>query len=133
MTDLTGAVQLALDAALSVVPGLPPVVSEVPIDDKGQPIYPFTLLGDDQVTDVGGKHSRLERHEVAVHVCMQEVSKLEVRAKQELVRAALVDQPLTAPGAILSTPDQLNMSTPLLEDGATYVGVNTFLIYAQPA
>ena len=133
MTDLAGAVQIALFTKLSAVQGLPPVVTEVPIDDRDQPIYPFILLGDDQVTDVSSKDGRIERHEPAIHVCMQSTTKLAVRAMQALVHAALHDQPIEAPGAVLSNPKARNQSTPLLEDGATYVGSQIFLIFAQDA
>lgn len=133
MTDLAGALQKALFDKLSAVSGLPPVVSEVPVDDQGQPVYPFTLLGDDQVVDQGSKDGRLERHEVAIHVCEQSTTKLAVRSKQALVTATLDRQPLTAPGVLFSDPRQTSMNTPLLEDGATYVGTNTFEIWAQPA
>lgn len=131
MTDLAGAIQLALDAALSADPDLPQVVSEVPVNDQDQAVYPFVLLGDDQVTQIGSKTKRLERHEVAIHVCMQSTTKLQVRAAQELVRAALHDQPIAAAGAKLSNPKISNQSTPLLEDGATYVGTQIFVVLAQ--
>lgn len=131
MTDLTGAVQKGLFAKLSTVADLSPVVTEVPIDEQGRAIYPFTLLGDDQVTEIGAKGDRFERHEVAVHVCMQSVTKIVVRGKQELVRVALHDQPIAADGAILSEPQQLSLNTPIMEDGATYVGTQIFLIFAQ--
>lgn len=133
MTDLAGAVQTAIFNALSAITGLPPVVSETPTDGKNKVLYPFVLLGDDQVTDHGTKTQRFERHEVAVHVCVQGKPKLTVRGMQELVRAALHDQPITAPGAVLSKPKALNSTTPLLDDGATYVGTTLFEIFAQDA
>ncbi|MBV9527045.1 hypothetical protein, partial [Sphingomonas sp.] len=90
-------------------------------------------LGEDHVTEHGSKVGRLERHEVQVHTCMQSVPKLTVRGFQEQVRAALHDQPLTAAGAAFSNPKLLNSNTPLLEDGATYVGSSLFLVWAQAA
>ena len=133
MTDLAGAVQLAIFDALSAVNGLPPVVSEAPIDDQDQVEYPFVLLGDDTISQIGSKTSRLERHEVAIHVAMQSTTKLNVRAVQEMVRAALDGQPLTAAGAALSKSEALSQTTSLLEDGATYLGSQLFVILAQEA
>lgn len=133
MTDLTGAVQLAIWAKLSAAEGLPPVVSEVPLDDSDQPVYPFILLGDDQVTNHGTKSHRLERHEVSIHTCFQSVPKLAVRTAQDLVRAALEDEPITSDGAVLSNPQLITSSTPLLDDGATYVATTIFGIFAQDA
>jgi hypothetical protein len=134
MTDLAGAVQKAVFTKLSAVPGMPPVVTEPPVQASGDQevvVYPFVLLGDDQITDHSPKSGRMERHEFAVHVCMQSVTKLQVRAIQELVRAALHNQPLAADGASLTNPRALNMSTPLLDDGATYVGSQLFTLFAQ--
>ena len=133
MTDLTGALQTAVYNKLRAVSGLPPVVSEVPIGADDQVIYPFVLLGDDQVTEIGTKDSQFEQHDFAVHVCMQSTTKLIVRGYQELVRAALHHQPITAPGAIISSPVAQNASTPLLDDGATYIGSQTFQAFLQPA
>lgn len=133
MTDLAGAVQIAIYDALSQVADLPQVVSETPIDGQDQVQYPFVLLGDDTVTQLGTKDHRLERHEVSIHVCMQSTTKLNVRAAQELVRAALQDRPIAAAGAVLGKPEALNQTTTLLEDGATYVGTQLFVILAQDA
>ena len=131
MTDLAGALQIAMDAALSAVDGLPPVASETPINGQDQVDYPFVLLGDDLVRQIGSKTKRLERHEVSVHVCMQSTDKLTVRGNQELVRAALQDQPLSAPGVKLSRPEAGEQTTTLLDDGSTYVGTQLFVILAQ--
>ena len=133
MTDLAGAVQIAIFDALSAVDGLPQVASETPIDGQDQVEYPFVLLGDDTVTQLGSKFTRLERHEVAIHVCAQSTTKLTVRGFQHLVRAALQDQEITAPGASLSRPEALNQTTTLLDDGSTYVGTQLFVILAQDA
>ncbi|WP_174286634.1 DUF3168 domain-containing protein [Sphingomonas bacterium] len=133
MTDLAGACQLAIYAALTAIDGLPPVVSEVPMNEQDQAVFPFILLGDDNVTQIGSKTHRVERHEVSIHVCMQSTSKLIVRGYQEQVRAALHDQPIAADGASLSNPVALNQNTPLLDDGATYVGSSIFAIIAQDA
>ena len=133
MTDLSGAVQVALFNALSAVAGLPPVVSETPINGQDQVVYPFILLGDDAVTQLGSKTERLERHEVSVHVCMQSTTKLIVRGIQEQVREALQFQPIAAPGAKLSAPEALHQIANLLDDGATYVGSQLFVILAQDA
>ncbi|MEG3144219.1 DUF3168 domain-containing protein [Sphingomonas sp. RT2P30] len=133
MTDLTGAVQRALFAALSPVGGLPPVYSEVPIGANDLPEYPFTLLGDDQVTEVGGKDASIEEHTVAIHVIYQSTTKLTVRAAQDLVKGALHLQPITAAGAKLSNPTFQSGNLVLMDDGATYVGTQNFKLFAQPA
>lgn len=134
MTDLAGAVQKALYDALSAVEGMPPVVSEPPVSSSGDQevvVYPFVLIGDDQIIGAGGKVGQFERHEPAIHVCMQSTTKLAVRAVQELVRATLHDRPIAADGASLSKPKALNQNVATLEDGATQVGTQTFLIFAQ--
>lgn len=133
MTDLSGAVQIALFTALNAVGGLPQVVSEVPIDANDLPVYPFVLLGDDQEADVGGKDAIFGEHTVAIHVCYQSTTRLTVKAAQSLVKSALHLQPISATGAILSKPTFLNGNLVLLDDGATYVGTQTFKIFAQPA
>lgn len=132
---LAGELQKSLFERLSIVPGMPAVVTEAPTSSEGDQeviVYPFVLLGDDQVTDVGTKTRRLERHEVAIHVCMQSTTKIEVRAVQELVRATLDRQPLPSTNAKFSNPRAPHMNTPLLEDGATYVGGQIFTCFAQP-
>ena len=132
--DLTGAVQTAVFAALSPVDGMPPVVSEVPIGEDDQPTYPIVLLGDDQVTEVGGKGSRLEQHDLAIHVVLQGATKKTARTLQELVRAALHDQPLPDQAGVLIDPLKFqNGNLVLLEDGTTYVGTQNFKTFAQPA
>jgi len=134
MTDLTGATQKAIFQALSSVVGLPPVVSEVPVNNDGQATYPFTLLGEDQVTPLGAKGEQIEQHDFAVHICMQSTTKIVVKVMQEMVRARLVDGALIADDrAIFSRPELTSASAPLLEDGATYVGTQIFFIIAQPA
>ena len=56
-----------------------------------------------------------------------------MRAAQDLVRAALEDEPITSDGAVLSNPQLITSSTPLLDDGATYVATTIFGIFAQDA
>lgn len=133
MTDLAGALQVALFNALSAIDGMPPVVSEAPIDADDKPVFPFVLLGDHQITEVGGKGSRLEEHDVAIHFCDQETTKLAARAKMELIRGGLHEQPLTAAGAKLSDPTFISANLMLMDDGSTYVGSQNFKVFAQPA
>jgi hypothetical protein len=139
MTDVpfdgAGLLQRALFTALSAL-DIPQVVSAPPTTSQGGQevvVYPFTLLGDDQVTDLGSKTRALERHDVAIHVCRQSSTILQVRADQAKIRAALDRQKIEIAGAEISRTRAPHMSTPILEDGATYVGSQSFSCFVQPA
>lgn len=133
MTDLAGALQRWLFTRLSAVAGLPPVVSEVPLDDEDQPIYPFVLLGDDKVSPGSdSKLGLLERHEFSVHVCMQSTTKLILRGFQQQVFDTLSRARPIGGGAAFGRIRFVDASAQLLEDGATYVSNSLFAVLAQP-
>jgi vacuolar-type H+-ATPase subunit F/Vma7 len=127
MTDLAIGVQQAVFDALTAGVTLAPVLTH--LDENFA--YPFVLIGEDIVTDLSDKLDRFERHEVSISVCIQGASKKPLRAIQEQVRTALVGASITAAGCSLSKPQQQTMNDVLLDDGATYVGTQHFLIFAQ--
>jgi hypothetical protein len=131
MTDLAGAIQIALYEKIGPAINGVPVVAAVPIGSDDLVQYPFVLLGPDATTEEGGKGTRFERHEVTINVVFQGSGKMAAKAAQEKVRGALHDQAISATGAALSRPRQLHSSLELQEDGVTYVGTQIFLIFAQ--
>ena len=127
MTDLAIGLQQSIFDVLTAAVTLAPVLTH--LDENFA--YPFVLVGEDVTTDESTKTERYERHEVTVSVCIQGASKKPLRAIQEQVRGALVGTSIAAAGCAFSKPVLLTSNDKLLDDGATYVGTQQFLIFAE--
>jgi hypothetical protein len=84
------------------------------------------------VQELGSKDSSLERHDPSIHVLVQGSSKAPMREIQAKIKAALNKQPISFAGAILSNPE-FQTGNGQQVDASTYLGTQTFLIFAQPA
>ena len=128
MTDLSGALQSGVYAALAAGVTSAPVKSSIKAEDG----YPFVFIGEDVVEQIGAKGDRFERHSLTINTMDEGSSRRRLLAIQEEVRAALDGQALTAAGAILSSP-VLETSHDGAVDESTFLGAQTFTIFVQPA
>ena len=127
MIDLSWAVQKAVFEALSAasvgIVDLPNLTTNMP-DLQ-------VFFGEDAVQEIGSKDSRLERHDLTIHVMVTGSSRKPMRDAQEKIRAALHEQPIICTGTVLSPP-VLQSANGQPTEASTILGTQTFLIFAQP-
>lgn len=136
MIDLTDAVAVAvfetLEAGVTATDNngtVVPVFSVVP--EATQP--PYIVIGNDTVDPtLGAKDGIFERHELRIITVFGGADKRVLSAAMFQVRNALVDQPLTFPGANLSAPVILSSDDRVDAQSGEFVGEQSFLIFAQP-
>jgi len=131
MTDLATATQNAFYAALNVaaVTSLASLYQHVP--ENVQP--PLVMVGDISLIPLGGKDGGLDQVTVEIVTLVRAPKRAALFALQAAIRNRLDLQPITAFGALLSSPVQTGSDASLLEDGETYMGTQTFETIVQPA
>lgn len=132
MPDHRLAVQVAVLQALSAPAGasLAPVHQHVP--EKTQP--PLTVIGRIEVSPAGGKDGGLDQIAFEIEHYVREPSRAPLYARMATARGLIEDAALPAQaGVLLSRPAFESDSDDLMEDGATYAGVQRFTLFAQPA
>lgn len=128
--DLTDAVETAVYTSLAARVALPAKVFAV-VPETLQP--PLVVIAGSSVAIEGSKTQDFERHEVRIVSLVAGTSKRALFALMHQVREALHRQPIVFAGAELSDPLLLSSDDRLDEDGATMIGEQAFLIFAQPA
>jgi len=135
LKNLMDAVQTAVFVALSgrgALTALSQVTQHVKQDmlDDG----PITRIGKVESRPIGGKGQQLEEVSVDVETIYRGTSQADVLAIMHEQREALEDQVLAIDGTELDTPEWAGavVDGPAA-DGVTYAGIQTFLIYSQPA
>jgi Protein of unknown function (DUF3168) len=131
MPDLRDAAQTAIVEALSGAPAVTlPVWQHVP--EEQQP--PFHVIDKMSAEPWGGKGGGLDRIEFDLLTVVREPGREHLTPHMATARAVLEGQALPPqPGVALSSPAFEADDDDLLEDGQTYVGVQRFSLFAQPA
>lgn len=81
----------------------------------------------------GGKDGGLDRATLTIATLIRKPGPSHLSSMQAVVRDRLEGQPFSAPGAIMSQPVQTSTSGELMDDGATYLGTQTFETLVQAA
>lgn len=130
--NLMDAVQAAVFAALSGRAELT-ALSAVTQHLKQDMAWPITRLGEVASEPIGGKGEQLEQVSVQVETLYRGTSQAEALAIMHQQRLALDGQELDHPGVAFDTPEWAGAAVDgPAKDGVTYVGVQTFVIVAEP-
>lgn len=129
MTDLANAtVQAIYDQLVAVLPAAVAVYSAP--DENAQ--APYVWIAQVAVEDIGGKGDEFERHDLTIQTYVEQPTVQDIHALNAAVKMALKDQSLNSDAAILSAPEFLSSDDVQSEDGAAYVGIVRFALFAQP-
>lgn len=134
MTDLTGAAQDALFAALSPIAalgGMPDglgVYQHVP--ENTEP--PWIVIGQISSEDASDKGEAIEIVTAEIAFAYRGSARAPLLAMMKAARDALQNQVIGADGAAFERPRWLRSeASPAIADGVTYVGLQIFEFYAQ--
>jgi len=133
MLDLMDAAVTAVFRKLSQraeLTALTPVAEHVTQDSP----WPMTRIGGAESVPIGGKSAQLEEISVQVDTLYRGESPAEARAIMHQQRLALEGQAIEHQGVEFDRPEWAGavIDGPA-KDGLTYVGVQTFIIKAEPA
>lgn len=130
MIDLMSATQLAFFQALEAGVTLAAVHDHVKQDTNP----PFVQVGTIETVNEGAKDEQSERLEVEIHTIYRGADRAALLAIMHQVRTSLDEVSIQAEGASFSTPVFVGAAASNAgPDGATYAGISTFEVYAEPA